>query len=185
MILKAMTVNAFESEDYLLFAGYQDNGEYIDYDQCEKLFMLDVSQIKEPAGTPDYDKFNTYISGRKAGLLDFISQRNAQFFDEEMTKLDKWAEDRKNSLEIALKQLDKDIKTQKTESKKIINLEEKVKAQRQIKDMEAKRNKMRRELFESQDMVDKQKEELIEKIEANMTQKIKEKDLFVIHWRLV
>ena len=185
LILKSMTVNAFESEDYLLFAGYQDNGEYIDYDQCEKLFMLDVSQIKEPAGIPDYDKFNTYISGRKAGLLDFISQRNAQFFDEEMTKLDKWAEDRKNSLEIALKQLDKDIKTQKTESKKIINLEEKVKVQRQIKDMEAKRNKMRRELFESQDMVDKQKEELIDKIEANMKQKIEEKDLFVIRWRLI
>ena len=102
-----------------------------------------------------------------------------------MTKLDKWAEDRKNSLEIALKQLDKDIKTQKTESKKIINLEEKVKVQRQIKDMEAKRNKMRRELLASQDMVDKQKEELIEKIEANMKQKIEEKDLFVIHWRLV
>ena len=118
-------------------------------------------------------------------MLDFISQRNSQFFDEEIAKLDKWAEDRKNSLEIELKQLDKDIKTQKTESKKIFNLEEKVKAQRQIKEMEVKRNKMRRELFDSQDMVDKQKEELIEKIEANMKQKVEEKDLFIIRWRLV
>ena len=180
-----MTVNAFENEDYLLFAGYQDNGEAVDYDQCEKMFMLDASEIKETDGTPDYDKLNTYLEARKAGLLDFISQRNSQFFDEEIAKLDKWAEDRKNSLEIELKQLDKDIKTQKTESKKIINLEEKVKAQRQIKDMEAKRNKMRKELFDSQDMVDKQKEELIEKIEANMKQKVEEKDLFIIRWRLV
>ena len=51
--------------------------------------------------------------------------------------------------------------------------------------MEAKRNKMRKELFDSQDMVDKQKEELIEKIEANMKQKVEEKDLFIIRWRLV
>ena len=51
--------------------------------------------------------------------------------------------------------------------------------------MEAKRNKMRRELFDSQDMVDQQKEELIEKIEANMKQKIEEKDLFLIKWKLV
>lgn len=185
LILKSMTVNAFENEDYLLFAGYQDNGEAIDYDQCEKMFMLDASEIKETDGTPDYDKLNTYLEARKAGLLDCISQRNSQFFDEEIAKLDKWAEDRKNSLEIELKQLDKDIKTQKTESKKIFNLEEKVKAQRQIKDMEAKRNKMRKELFDSQDMVDKQKEELIEKIEANMKQKVEEKDLFIIRWRLV
>ena len=52
--------------------------------------------------------------------LDCVCIDEVQFFDDEMTKLDKWAEDRKNSLEIELKQLDKDIKTLKTESKKIL-----------------------------------------------------------------
>ena len=51
--------------------------------------------------------------------------------------------------------------------------------------MEAKRNKMRRDLFESQDLVDKQKEDLIEKIEAKLNQKIYEEDLFTIRWRLI
>ena len=51
--------------------------------------------------------------------------------------------------------------------------------------MEAKRNKMRRELFESQDLVDKQKEELIEKIEAKLNQKLTEEELFTVRWRLV
>lgn len=185
LILKLIAVNAFENEDYLFFAGYQDNGGYIDEEQCEKLFMLDVSEIEEAEGTPDYAQLNAYLAERKAALLDMISERNSQFFDEEMTKLDKWAEDRKNSLEIALKQLDKDIKTQKTEAKKITKLEEKLKAQREIKEMEAKRNKMRRELYDSQDMVDKQKEELIDKIEVNMKQKIEEKELFLIRWQLI
>lgn len=185
LILKSITINAFENEDYLLFAGYQDNGEYIDFEQCEKLFMLDVSEVLNVTENPDYDKFNTYLSKRKSELLDIISERNSQFFDEEMTKLDKWAEDRKNSLEIALKQLDKDIKTQKTESKKITKLEDKLIAQKEIKEMEGKRNKMRLKLYDSQDMVDKQKEELIDKIEANMKQKIDEKELFLIRWRLI
>ncbi len=51
--------------------------------------------------------------------------------------------------------------------------------------MEAKRNKMRKELFDSQDMVDKQKEELIDKIEANLKQKIEETEMFLIRWRLI
>ena len=51
--------------------------------------------------------------------------------------------------------------------------------------MEAKRNKMRRELFDSQDLVDKQKEELIDKIEEHLKQRIAEKELFLIRWRLV
>lgn len=185
LILKTISVNAFEDEDFLLFAGYRDDGKYIDQEQCEKMFLLDVTEVNEIIGVPDYEKLNTCISGKKSDLLDLISKRNSSFFDEEMIKLDKWAEDRKNSLEIALKQLDKDIKTQKTEAKKIIQLEEKLKVQRQIKDMEAKRNKMRKELFDSQDMVDKQKEELIDKIEANLKQKIEEKELFLIRWRLI
>ena len=55
-------------------------------------------------------------------LAEQFEKRFEELFDDEMTKLDKWAEDRKNSLEIELKQLDKDIKTQKTESKKIVKL---------------------------------------------------------------
>ena len=185
LTLKNLTVDSFEKEDYLIFAGYQDNGEYIDYEQCEKLFMLGVQEVNKVSGSPDYDRLSTHIEARKSGFMDLIAQRNVQFFDDEMTKLDKWAEDRKNSLEIELKQLDKDIKTLKTESKKILKLEDKLNAQKTIKEMEAKRNKMRRDLFDSQDLVDKQKEDLIEKIEAKLNQKISEEELFTIRWRLI
>lgn len=183
--LKNITVDSFEKEDYLIFAGCKDNGESIDHEQCEKMFLLDVDAINDVVISVEKDKLNADIEIQKSGLFNIISERNIKFFDDEMTKLDKWAEDRKNSLEIELKQLDKDIKTKKTESKKILKLEEKLQAQREIKDMESKRNKMRRELFESQDLVDQQKEELIEKIEAKLNQKIQEEEVFTIRWRLV
>lgn len=185
LTLKNITVDSFEKEDYLIWAGYLDNGEIIDYEQCEKLFLLGVKSINETSATADIHKLNTYINTKKSEIMEEITQRNSEFFDEEIAKLDKWAEDRKNSLEIELKQLDKDIKTLKTESKKILKLEDKLQAQKVIKEMESKRNKMRRELFESQDMVDKQKEELIEKIEAKLNQKISEEELFTSRWRLV
>lgn len=185
LVLKDLSIHSFEDENYLLFSAYCDDGTEIDKEQCEKLFLLNVEEVNDINETPETKKLNEYIDKQKQECLDSISERNVVFFDEEMLKLDKWAEDRKNSLEIALKQLDKDIKTQKTEAKKITKLEEKVKVQREIKDMEAKRNKMRRELFESQDAVDKQKEELINKIEANLKQKIEEKELFVIKWKII
>jgi ERCC4-related helicase len=185
LILKKITVHSFEDEDYLIFAAYCDDGTEIDGEQCEKLFLLDIKEEKDTDEKPDFNRLDGYINVQRQKHLDLISERNAAFFDEEMAKLDKWAEDRKNSLELALKQLDKDIKTQRTEAKKITKLEEKVKVQREIKDMEAKRNKMRRELFDSQDMVDKQKEELIDQIEENMKQKVEEKELFIIRWRLL
>jgi len=69
-------------------------------------------------------------------IIQANAERNAGFFDTEMGKLDKWAEDVKSSLEIELKELDKEIKFRKTEAKKILSLEEKVDAQRTIKEME-------------------------------------------------
>ena len=78
-----------------------------------------------------------------------------------------------------------EIKTRKTEAKKILKLEEKVKAQRQIKDLEKKRNAMRRDLYQMQDDVDEKKEALIAEIEGRLRQKIDCKELFLIKWRLV
>ena len=81
--------------------------------------------------------------------------------------------------------MDKEIKFRKTEAKKILNLEDKVKAQRHIKDMEKKRNALRMNLFQSQDEVDVRKEKLIEEIEARLKQRIEKNELFLIRWQLV
>ena len=115
---------------------------------------------------------NQIAQKQQTKILQMNSERNAGFFDTEMEKLDRWAEDVKNSMEIELKELDKEIKYRKTEAKKILNLEEKVKAHRQIKEMEKKRNTMRLNLYQSQDEVDSKKERLIDEIEARLKQKV-------------
>jgi hypothetical protein len=102
-----------------------------------------------------------------------------------MEKLDKWADDVKSSIEIELKELDREIKARKTEAKKILKLEEKLAVQKEIKDMEKKRNALRQNLFHAQDEVDKRKENLIEEIEARMKQKTETTELFTIKWKVV
>ena len=102
-----------------------------------------------------------------------------------MEKLERWAEDLKSSIEIELKQLDKDIKTYKTESKKILILNEKVEAQKKIKEMEKKRNKLRQNLFVHQDEIEEKKDNLIEEIEKRLKQNIKKEELFTIKWKMI
>ncbi|MHB9013572.1 MAG: DEAD/DEAH box helicase [Ignavibacteriaceae bacterium] len=87
--------------------------------------------------------------------------------------------------EIELKELDKEIKSRKTESKKILNLKDKLKAQRQIKESEKKRNELRLELFKSQDEVDQRKEDLISGIEKRLKQNLIVNRLFIIKWKIL
>ena len=84
-----------------------------------------------------------------------------------------------------MKELDREIKFLKTESKKILKLDEKLKAQKDIKELEKKRNTKRRTLFEAQDEIDSRKEGLIESVEARLRQHIKTDKLFAIRWQVV
>lgn len=195
----ALTIDSFETEDHLLFCGTTDDGLELDIEQCQRLFSLSA------AITPLLDKGLSPLSPPKMGgdlglvgkqiseialkqqgeILQIIAGRNSGFFDAEMDKLDKWAEDLKNSIELELKELDKEIKARKTEAKKILKLEEKIKAQRLIKEMEKKRNELRQNLYQAQDEIDGKKEGLISEIEARLRQKVETSELFAIKWKVI
>ena len=183
-----LTIHSFETEDHVLLSGISDDGLKLDTEQCRRFFSLPTT-----VSAPDLsngiqtvrDRLQQTTNDMQAEILQENAERNSEFFDIEMGKLEKWADDVKGSLEIELKALDKEIKFRKTEAKKILSLEEKVKVQRHIKEMEKRRNALRMNLFQSQDEVDVRKEKLIEEIESRLKQKIDKKELFVVKWKLI
>lgn len=180
------TIDSFESEDHLILSGCTDTGEILDEGQLRRMFLFPANVCK--IENPDITVLDILIENNNVisnNILNSVNKRNSNFFDQEIDKLEKWSDDRKNSLELELKDLDKEIKFKKTEAKKILNLEEKVKAQRHIKEMEKKRNEMRMNLFEMQDEVEKRKDYLIEEIENRMNIKIEEEELFCVKWKIV
>ncbi|MEZ5056570.1 MAG: hypothetical protein R2879_05970 [Saprospiraceae bacterium] len=113
------------------------------------------------------------------------ANRNKDFFDVEMDKLDQWADDMKLSLDKEIKDLDAEIKLKKSEAKRMLQLEAKVKAQRQIKELEKKRSEKRRHLFEAQDLIDERKEKLLDEIEERLKQDVHSNELFTIKWKMI
>jgi hypothetical protein len=67
----------------------------------------------------------------------------------------------------------------------MLNLDAKVKAQRQIKELEKKRSEKRQTLFEAQDQIDDKKETLLTDIEKMLSQKIEQNELFTFRWRMI
>jgi adenine-specific DNA-methyltransferase len=98
--------------------------------------------------------------------------------------LEGWADDLKLGLERELKELDRQIKEARRAAVLALTLEEKIAGQKQIKALEAQRAQKRRSLFDAQDQVDKQREELIASIEGKLTQRSGLQKLFTIRWRL-
>jgi superfamily II DNA or RNA helicase len=117
--------------------------------------------------------------------LDKAQTRNAGYYNIEIDKLDKWADDMKLSLEKEIRDMEAQIKLWKADSRRTVDLTAKVKLQRDIKELEKKRNEKRRSLYEAQDQIDEKKDELLNEIEARLQQDIKKEILFTIQWELI
>jgi hypothetical protein len=124
------------------------------------------------------------LQKRQAVIQKEISERNARFFEAEADKLDGWADDLKIGLEREIKELDRQIKEARRAATAALTLEEKLAGQKQIKALEAQRNQKRRSLFDAQDEVDSQREQLIARIEGKLRQQTRTKLLFTIAWKL-
>jgi adenine-specific DNA-methyltransferase len=184
--LTRITVNALEQEDHLVFVGVSDSGASLDAETCEKLFGVAARvatncEIPSPAGAA----LEARLVVERDNLLDRIGARNTRFFEEEIEKLERWADDLKNGLEREVKDLDAEIRTAKRDAKLEASLDAKVAAQRRIRELEAERNRKRRTLFEAQDEVDRRKEDLITGVEARLRQTVEAEPLFTIRWRVI
>lgn len=184
--VRHLSISSFEYEDYLLLACFNEDGEHIDQEIAQRLFSLNAKEKSTQYKSEDINiRFEEIIYRLKQNVITDNAIRNRDFFDIEMDKLDQWADDMKISLEKEIKDLDAEIKLRKAEAKKLLNLEMKVKAQRQIKDLEKKRSEKRQVLFSAQDDIDEKKETLLSNIEKMLSQKIEQKELFTIKWTIV
>ncbi len=181
-----LKIESFETEDHVLLSAVTDDGQALDTGQCQRLFSLparvDPGHISPPPTA--FIALDNRLNELKQQIVLENMERNAAFFDDEMDKLEHWADDVKKSLEIELRHLEQEIKARKTEARKILNLQDKVAEQRAIKELEKRRNDLRRNLYQTQDEVEEKKEALIDAIEQKMKQSVVLTELFSIRWVL-
>jgi F0F1-type ATP synthase membrane subunit b/b' len=106
------------------------------------------------------------------------------YFEQEVEKLDAWADDLKLGLEQEIKFIDVEIKEIRRTAATSSTLEEKLAHQKRQRELEGKRTKLRRELFNRQDEVEAQRSDLIAQLEKQLQQQVEERVLFTIEWEL-
>lgn len=186
LALKLISVEALgNQEQHLVVAASTADGIALAEDDPEKLLRM-------PATAQSAGLFNAGdatlladIETRKTELLREINQRNLGYFEQEVQKLDSWADDLKLGLEQEIKAIDVEIKEVRRTAATSPTLEEKLAHQKHQRELEGKRSKLRRELFARQDEVEEQRNDLINQLELQLQQQVEERTLFTIEWELV
>lgn len=187
LTLQKFSIESLEqSEDYLLFAAINDQGEIIPSEVAQKLMQLpaNVSRLlgDEQNNEQTQSTLDSLLEKEKNRVTKTVNDRNLKFFEQEVTKLDSWADDLKEGLEQSIKEMDKEIRLVRREAKIVPTLEEKLALQKQQRTLERQRNRNRKELFDKQDEVDERREELIDSLEHKLNEKTVIETLFTIQW---
>ncbi len=185
--LAHLMVSSFETEDYLLFSGLTADGVLLEDDTCHRFFSLQANVAGDFVTLPSNFEatLNQNLNRQKSDLIKEIGVRNDSFFDEELEKLDKWGEDRRNSLKMALKDLDDQIKDLKKQAKQAPNLPDKLTLEKERKKCEAERDTAWRDYDKAAKEINRAKDELIYETEKRLTQQEQQETLFFISWEII
>lgn len=124
------------------------------------------------------------LARQRMQALGRVEQRNLALFASETEKLDAWADDMKVGLEREIKELDRRIKEARTRSKGAATLAEKLAVQKEQRDLEAQRDRKRRELFDRQDAIQRRRDGLIDELEQQLCQQATTETLLAAEWVL-
>ena len=200
------------TEEHLLVAAIDASGTAYDQDVTDRLLSMPgrAEALPRVDGTPVQHALSDDLAPAQQNMLDFaaanvpipqalqqqidqqkarvitdLESRNLSFFTQETEKLDAWADDLKVGLEREIKELDRNIKEARTKSKGAATLADKLQAQKEQRDLEAQRDKKRRELFTRQDEIQGRRDQLIEELEAQLGQQLSQRTLFSCEWEVL
>lgn len=180
------TISALEDEDHIVLSAVTDDGELLDYEQSSRLFSLDGDGNNE---TDIPEQISNILSQsfdvQKTAIIHGIGERNSGIFNQEIEKLDKWADDNRVALKTKMNELDNKIKEKKKEARLSSNLPEKLQMRKDIQALEKKYDAMWKEYEDQAKDIEKRKDRLIDELEGRLSQHIETKKLFAIRWKII
>jgi len=178
-------VNSLEIEESIVLAAITDDARPLDENQSRRLFDLPGRTGQIVTIAPDVRlMLAEAATQRQKELLAAMASKNGEWFDTEMDKLDRWAEDRRTALKAELDDLDQTIKDTKRSARLAPNLPEKLELQRKLRTLETTRDEAWRAYDAASRDVDRQKDSLLDEISRRLEQKTECSELFTVRWRV-
>ncbi len=120
MRVTCQTVSALETEDFIFLSGVCDDGTPVDAEQCRRFFSIGASeQPSSCSSVPEHlrAKLEELQRLQQNETVEKLTERNGAFFEIEIDKLDRWADDHRRSLKSTLDELDLKIKETRKEAR--------------------------------------------------------------------
>ena len=166
-VVDHLRLDGEDVEDHLLMAAHTDDGAEMTGDQIRRLFDLPACVTSIGAANLSTGVLGS-VERRAAETLQAISEKQGKWFDEEMDKLDRWAEDKRAGLKADLREHDDALRFLKREARQAASLPDKLAIQKRIKVTETSREDAWRAYDNEAGTVEKAKDAIIDDVESRL-----------------
>lgn len=174
-----------ENLDLMVFAGATDKNEVLKDEICQFLLTLPSNLVQEIENV-NQSKIDKYYSIQKQKHLDFVKLTDTNLLKNEIQKFEKWANDRITGSEQELKDVKKKIQELERGTRTDgINADDLLDIQKKIRTLDRKKAKLRREIFDVEDAILEERDEMIDDAEGKLNRTTTEQEIFTIEWELI
>lgn len=184
--LQSLTIDSFDTNQYLLFSAFSDDGKTLDQETCEKLFQCDGKVINSIS--PDdrnMARLDAEAQQQIRATINRSLEINNEHFNEARERLERWAEDSILGAQRELTLTSEQLKTLKRQSRQAQSLDEQREIQEKIRGLEKKRRQQRQDIFKIEDEIEEKRDRLIDQLEERMAQRSDTQRLFIVRWHVI
>lgn len=181
---RCLSFSGFDEQDHILLAAKTDDGRDIDPDIVRRLFEMPCRQADGEIGHARA-LLGPILAQREQDVIEALKRQNAQWFSEESRKLEKWAEDKVFAAEKELQDAKARILELKREARTAQSPEQQHRIQTQIQELEKSKRRLRQRIFEVEDDIIEERDQMIADLEARLQQDISKQELFTVRWAVV
>lgn len=183
LTLQKLTIDSFDREEHLLFSAFNDSGQMLDQETCQKLFHC-KGQVAPASQVPDAAdaRLRAEAQQHAKATISRSLEANNVLFNEQREILEKWAEDKVLAAEKELADTKTQVKQLRRQARIALTVDEQHAIQMQIQEQEKKQRRQRQQIFDIEDEIAEKRDQLISALERRMSQKTTVQPLFTIRW---
>ena len=180
-------VDAVADEERIIFGGLLDIGTAIDPEQARRLFDLSASASTAPAPAPTETVSKSLadlLAAEGAGMQRDMESETGRWYEQESSKLERWAEDRRAALKALLDESEEAYKRAKKAAREAGTMPERLRLETEARKLDQKKDDALKDFEISSREVRDQKNKLLDELGQRVQQRLTSVPLFTIRWSL-
>lgn len=185
--LCSYNIKSFDEENYLFFSGRLDDGTYLSDDVIQKMFRVNTQEqyIDINIDNKLNNEVEKDIKIYSNKIFNESSEKNNEYLNDEIIKINKWADDKIQAIELEAEQMREQRKELRKQSDLSSNSTDKLRIEMEISSLTDRISKKWLELSKNEKVVENKRNTMIESIKKENMKTSELNVIFTIKFEVI